>query len=347
MEHEILLSEDMPGIGRAGQRVTLALQPSDVHDPTELPEYLAGYKPFGYRADEMSEPVLVDNDSDKYRTFNSDDAFRAVDVKGSTQSAVPEVDPKSSLDTYKVIERFVGAFIPRQTELQTGNNYRPVFSAMRRARRAIELDREIDVFTLLNTVGNWATAQQNAAIALWSDVANGVPITDIQDSIEASDQIVTEVWMSQAAAFAALRTDQVRETMRQFHGDKAVEQTAQSVLDAGRMNANADFSIPGLPPIKVSASKVKNEGTGALDYVFNRTVVNLITKTPGVPADGEDIATSYTFRRRGPNGNGFSVREFEVQNRGPLGGTMVVVSMADEAKFTANNAGGIITGVLA
>ena len=69
---------------KAGQRVTLALDPADVHDPTEMSEYLAGYRPFEYRADEVSEPVLVDNDSDKYRTFSGDDAFRRVPVKGST-----------------------------------------------------------------------------------------------------------------------------------------------------------------------------------------------------------------------------------------------------------------------
>jgi hypothetical protein len=342
-EITLTLTNDMPGYGVKGQRVTLALEPQDVHDPTELPEYLAGYKPFGYRADELSVPVLVDNDSDKFRTFNSDDAFRRVDVKGSTQSAVPEVDPKSSLDSYKVVERFVGSFIPMQTQRQTGNNYRPVFASMRRCRRAIELDRELDVFALLNATASWDASVVNAAANPWTDATLGTPLTDLQDSIEASAQPVSSVWMNQSVAHIFLRHPQIVSSMRQYFGDDRAPEVANAVLRAGIENLDVD--IPGLPPIKVSASKVKNESTDALDYVF-ANVVNLITHTPGVPADGEDIATTWTFRRRGPAGNGFNVREFFVENRGPEGGTMVVVGMADEAKMTADNAGGIITGVV-
>lgn len=340
---EITLAGDSQ-FGKAGQRVTLALQPQDVHDPTELSTYLAGYKPFGFRADEVSVPVMVDNDSDKFRTFSSDNAFKKVDVKGSTQSAVNEVDPKSSLDTYKVVERFIGSFIPAQTEMQTGNNYRPRFSALRRCSNAISLDREIDVFNLINTAGNWATAQNNAAADAWTELVTGFPLTDLQDAIVASAQPVTGIWMCQEAAFAFFRHPQVIDSMRQSLGDGPATGIINGVLDA--QTSDSDVRIPGLPPIHISAAKVLNEGTGNLDYVFNRTVCNLITQTPGVPADGEDVATTWTFRRRGDAGNGFDVREFFVDGRGPKGGTMVVASMADIAKFTANNAGGIITGIL-
>ena len=78
MDMEIKLAEDVQGIGKAGERVTLALQPSDVHDRTELPTYLAGYRPGQFRADEASKIILVDNDQGKRRDFSSDDAFRAV-----------------------------------------------------------------------------------------------------------------------------------------------------------------------------------------------------------------------------------------------------------------------------
>ena len=65
----------------------------------------------------------------------------------------------------------------------------------------------------------------------------------------------------------------------------------------------------------------------------------------GIPSDGEEIATTYTFRRKGISGTGLDVREFEVENRGPLGGTMIVVTVADIPIITGNNAGGLITGV--
>lgn len=347
MDMEIILAENIQGIGAAGQRVTLALTPADVHDPTELPEYLAGYKVFSYRAEEASPLILVDKDEDKYRSFDRDDSFRRVNVKGSTQGAVPEVDPKSGLDSYKVQERYVGSFVPQQTENQSGpTSYRPMQAAGRRCMRAIELDREIDVWNLLGTAGTWATAQQSAASGTgWLDLVAGDPIKDIQTVIEKSDQPVSALWMNQRIAHRFLRHPEVRDHMRQVMGDSGAQGIAAAVASAGQDGANSDFSIPGLRPMKVVASKYKNESTGNLDYCMPDVVVAVTVPPGGAPMDGEEIATTYTFRRRGPAGNGISVREFFVEGRGPLGGTMVVVSVADVPTITANNAGGILTGV--
>lgn len=341
------LAENVQGIGIAGERVTLALVPADVRDTTELPEYLAGYSPYGFRADEASPVVLTDLEEAKYRTFDSDDAFRRTNVKGSTQGPVPEVDPKSSLNTYKVVERYIGSFVPRQTQLQPSSNanYNPIMAASRRCKRAIMLDREVDAFTLLGTSGNWASGQVTAATAAWTDETNGDPILDIQTLIEKSAQMVNTLWMNQRIANRFLRHPRVRNHMRQLLGDGAAAQVASAVANAGRTDVNSDFVIPGLPMIKVCASKVKNESTSALDYVLGNVVIGVTVPPGDVPTDGEEIATTYTFRRRGVSGTGLDVREYEVDGRGPLGGTMIVVATADVPVLTANNAGGIITGV--
>jgi hypothetical protein len=341
------LAENVPGIGGVGERVTLALVPTDIRDTTEIPEYLAGYRPYGFRGDEVSPVVLVDAEEAKYRTFDSDDAFRRVQVKGSMQGAVPEVDPKSSLNTYKVIERYVGSFVPRQTQLtqSTANNYNPIMAASRRCMRAIMLDREVDAFNLVGTAGNWATGQQTAATAVWTDQTNGDPVLDIQTMVEKSAQMVSAVWMNQRIANRMLRHTKVREHMRQLLGDSAASQIATAIANSGRMEVNSDFVIPGLPMFKVVASKVKNETTGALEYVMPDVAVGVTVPPGGIPTDGEEIATTYTFRRRGISGTGLDAREYEVEGRGPLGGTMIVVAAADVPIITANNAGGIITGV--
>jgi hypothetical protein len=69
----------------------------------------------------------------------------------------------------------------------------------------------------------------------------------------------------------------------------------------------------------------------------------MVTTPPGVPVDGEEIATTHTFRRRGASSVGFETREFRVEGRGN-GGTMVVANMADIAVVTGNNCGGLIVG---
>jgi hypothetical protein len=341
------LAENVQGIGMAGERVTLALVPTDIRDTTEIPEYLAGYTPYGFRADEASPVVLTDAEEAKYRTFDSDDAFRRVQVKGSTQGPVPEVDPKSGLSTYKVLERYIGSFVPRQTQLtqSSNNNYNPIMAASRRCKRAIMLDRELDAFALLGTSGNWNASAITAAGAVWTDDTLGDPILDIQTMVEKSAQMVNTVWMNQKIANRFLRHSKVRSHMRQLLGDGAASGVAAAVANAGNPGANSDFVIPGLPMIKVVASKVKNESTGLLDYVLGNVVIGVTVPPGGIPTDGEEIATTYTFRRKGISGTGLDVREFEVEGRGPLGGTMIVVSAADIPIMTANNAGGIITGV--
>lgn len=338
----------------SGEIVTMALQPQDVHDPTELPTYLAGYKPFEFRADEASPPILVDNDQDKLRNFASDDAFRRVDVKASLTGAIPEVDPSSSLITYKVVERLVGSFIPRATELQTGNNYRPRQVAARKDKRVIQLDRECDVWSMLTTTGNWTAGNVVALTSgyQWGNLsssgygANSDPVYDIQTMYAASAQPISHYWLNYNTACAMLRHPNVRNMMRQNIGDGAADAALLRVSGADYSAGSIDFAIPGLGQFKIAAAKVKNESTLALDYILPNGYVVAVTVPPGVPQDGEEIATTYTPRRRGPSGVGFETREFFVDARGALGGTMVVASMADIAIVTGSNCGGLLTGAL-
>lgn len=348
-ELSVKLAMDVPGIGKEGDRVSLALTPSDVHDPTEMTTYLAGYKPFGFRADEVSPPILVDKDEDKYRTFSSDDAFRRVTVKGSLTSAVPEVDPKSSLTNYKVIDRFIGGFVGRITQQQPTNpNYDPIMAVLRRCSNALYLDREIDVMNLVGTAANWDSSVRTAIAGSseW-DTTNGDPIKDLQTAIELSWQPVTEIWMNQKCGHTFFRNTNVRNQMRQLLGDGAAPDAVANIYRAGTPgSAPVDVVIPGLPPIKIIASKAKNESTGALDYTLSSDVAVLAHRPPGVPQDGEDIASTYTFRRRGPGGQGVEVRQYPIEGRGPYGGTMVVVAMADVAVMTGTVVGGIVTNTL-
>jgi hypothetical protein len=350
---QLKLAEDSPH-GKAGQIVTLALTPQDVHDPTELPTYLAGYREYEFRADEASPVILVDNEQDKFRTFNKDDAFRRMDVKIGAQAPIPEVDPGSSLSSYQTIYRAAGSFIPVQTEKQTGNNYNPRQRAAANAARRLYIDRELDVWALLGTATNFVSANRFALGGgfQWGNLttagqgANSDPMFDLQMGIVTSAQPIAGTWFNQKTAFAFLRHPNVRNHMRQMLGDGAVNAMILAVQDAMKPGQNVDFSIPGLPPFHVSAAKVKNESTGNLDYILPDGVVIGVVRPPGVPTDGQTIATSYTFRLRGPSGVGFETREYFVDGRGPYGGTMVVASMSDIAKFTGTDCGFIITAAL-
>ncbi len=337
------------GTPERGQLVTLSLVPSDVSEPAEMSTYLAGYKPFPFRADEVSPPVLVDKDEDRFRDFNIDDAFRRVDVKGSREGAIPEIDVKSSLTNYVVVDRFLGAFINDITEQNAaadGAPFRPRQRSMRRVGWALQLDRELDLWGLLDTGGSWTAANTvtlGAAFA-WNGGASADPIFDIHGRVEASAQMVTGTWFNQQVANTFLRNPSVRDHMRQMIGDNAADSALGQVQNAATQQV--DFRIPGLPPFHVAAAKVKNETTLALDYILPDSVIMNTVPPGGIPLDGEETATTYTFRRRGVAGVGFETREFRIENRGPKGGTMVVASMADIAVITGSNVGGRIADVI-
>lgn len=338
----VTLSMDVPGIGQAGQTLMLALTPADVHDPSEMPTFLQGYRNAEFRADEASPVVLRDQDSDKYRRFDEDATFRPVKVKGSINGAIPEVDVGTVMADYSVVDRFIGGFVNDITA-QNATAYRPRAAVLKKCSNALMLDREIDAWTLLTTSANWHASVQTtlAAAYKWNGGASADPIGDIQTRLESSLARITDIWMNLRVANAFLRNSTVKDWFKQWLGDGAVDGAIRSLNTAVASPNMVDFTIPGIPAtFHVVAAKV--QGASSIDYIMGNHVVFTRRPPGGQPADGEDIATSYTFRRRGAAGVGFMTREFRVEGRGPQGGSMVVVSQADIAKMVGPKVGGLI-----
>jgi len=340
------LIEDSPA-GKAGQRVQFALNPSDVHIAHEIDTFLAGFSPQGYRADEACPVTLVDKETDRFRTFGSNNVFQQVEVRTSRQASIREVDIETSTSLYLVEERALGAFVPRVTQDQATFDVKMGHST--RILEALGLDREIRIFGtggLYTTTANW---NANNVVALtgggaqWDDPENADPILDIQERIEASAQPITGTYLNPMVAHRFLAADRVRSHMRQMLGDNAPN---ADVIGASGVQSAVDFVIPGLPPFHVVAGKVLNETTGALDYILGDSVIGVSFPTNGQPTDGKSTMTAITFRERGLSGNGFTTREFEVNSRGLQGGTMMVSGHAEDEQMIANNCGFLLNDVL-
>lgn len=348
----VKLVADAPGIGRAGDRVTFSLAPADVTISEEMDTMMAGYSPVGFRADEACPIMLVGKDTNQFRVFGLNNAFRPVEVLSSMQADIPEVDPDSSLDTYLVQERALGGFIPAITEINAdeGAGLYDVRAAVgRRISWALALDRELRVFGssgLLATAANWNAANRFTIAGggtEWNAQTTGDPIKDIFDVVEVSAQPCTDIWLSPPVAHHFIRSQSVRDHLRTMLGDGA---PGAETAAATAAQANMDFRIPGLPPFHIVAGKVLNESTGALEFILNDTVV--ITGNPpgGTPLTGEEIMTCKTFRRRGPSGTGFTTREFPLERRGLHGGMFMASGHAEQVKMVANNVGGIIINTI-
>lgn len=325
-------------LGREGEVVQLALTPSDVHYAAEMESFLAGYKPFAMRADEVSPPILVDKDEDYYRIFDSDDAFLEVACEGGLEADIPQTQVTSATSKYSVVNRFIGSFISDVTEQNASALYRCRQRSLKRCATIVSLRRERVLATLLTTSGNWTAANVDTLVAAerWNGGGSSDPIQNIQDLMAVSAQQVTDIWMPEKVSYAFLRHASVRDHMRQLLGDNPATIGTDML----------DYQIPGLPPIHVLPAKYRATAGGTITPVWGTSCI-LTCTPPGTPTDGEEVATSYTFRRRGNAGVGYETREFRVENRGPKGGTMVVVEVADVPKMTGSNCGGLIENAIA
>jgi hypothetical protein len=212
--------------------------------------------------------------------------------------------------------------------------------AAQRCKNALDLDRECDVFqTLLGERENW-DASVRTSVSCVQNIGGGLsdPIRHIQVAIKKSSRLVTDIWFNRTIAGVFIQHPAVQERIGPAGFDAINESLMKSSIQ------KVDFEIPELPLFHVVASKVVGP-TGRLEYTMGDVV--LLTHTPAVIRnDGGELcetASSYTFRKRGPYGNGYSVKLFRVE--GCDGGLLVVATYDSEA-LTNPTAGGIVTDVL-
>lgn len=333
-----------------GRKLELGLTTADVHDPTEMPSYLAGYSNEEFRHSEICQIILVDKDEDKYRTFSSSAAFKPVKVKTTDDAYPSEIKVESSLTNYKVQPRRLAAFISDTVAQQVTNpGYDVRYVHMERAARAINMDLEIDVLGpsgLLTTSTAWTSGYYVALGAgfNWNGGVNSNPITDLRGRIVKSAQRITRFFFNQRVAGYFLDNPAVRDYTRFKMGDAALDAMVKAVFDTDASDGTLDFTIAGLGKFSVCCAKAEDT-TGAIDYIMPDVVVG-VTQPPGVPTNGERIATSYNFRRRGPAGNGFNTKEVRIEQRG-VGGTLLIAEEASIPTMTGPIVGGLITGVVA
>lgn len=333
-----------------GEKLELDLSTSDVHVPTELPSYLAGYPVEEYRAEECCPEVLVDQDQDVYRTANSAMAFAPATVKTDDKSNPNEITFETSTSPYKVQPRRIASFIPDTVRSQASPAYDVRFVHMELCKRVIALDIERDVLGstgLLTTSTNWA-ASNRIALALgqqWGGPsgigASSDPVKDLRAVINASATRITKWVLNQKMAGFLLDNPAFRAYTRATIGDQPLDRTVRAIVDEGE--GQIDFKVPGLGTFCVCCAKWTAPGASSLSYVMADVVVGLHLP-PGQPVNAMTISTCKNFRRRGAYGVGYGVREARIETRG-AGGTFIIVEEASIPTMTSTLAGGIITGV--
>lgn len=326
-----------------GRKLELAITTADVHESSELPTYIAGYTNEEFRHEEMCPIVPVDNDEDRYRTFNDANVFQPVRVKADDESDINQITVKTSLSPYKVQPRRIGAFIPKHVERQQGPNYNVREAAGARCKRVINMDLEADTNNLLFTSANWGAAQvvTLGATENWEDGADSDPIKVLRMRGNASYGPITRWWMNPEVAGIFLENEAVRAHLRHVRGDGPLD--TGIARGAIRNGQRLDFSIVGVGEFSVAGAKWFNPATKALEYMMPDGVIGLASP-PEVNL--ETMATCKRFRRKDDSGVGFNVRELQLDWRG-AGGTLIVVEEASDEVMTGKVVGALILGVMA
>lgn len=347
----VTLTNDVPGLGRAGETVRLTMYPEDVQGTQMILETLVvGFSQAGFRGEEACPEYLVDTNTGKYQVYSLNNIARLVNVVSSPQAAIPEIDVERSWAEYYLTERALGGFVPAVTQwhVDKGLATFDVKAELSIAIRAkLLLDYEVRVWTMYTTSGSWNAAnRETLGVGVEWTNTNGKPITNINARLNASAQPVTDIWFNPLVCQAFLANPETREQIKYMKGDLP---TPNEIIQAqANTHDNIDFKIAGFPTFHVVAGKVYNESTGNLDWILGDTTV-LTSNPAGAGTRKDAIMTARTFRRRGPNGTGYQVIDVPIPpgERGFNGGNFLAAGNADQVQMISGVVGGAIFNCLA
>ena len=330
-----------------GRVVTMDISPSDVHVDQALPNAAFGYKLAGGVADEVCPIVPVPKASDKYFIWDKYDAFQQATNPVIADGAQPsEISPRLSTSAYSTTPYALQAFVSTELEANADSPLRPRAMATQRLVNALLLAREARVAALLTTQGNYSAGYYAAATAQWNGGATSDPVADIEARMEAALMPITAVVMSRRVYHAFSRNSAVQKFI-------AFKDSVPGLPSPEQFTSNN--ALLQLPRIIVSDMKGLSNTTGTIDYVWGNNVALIHAPPGGIPADGQDVASAYTFRWQDgaliADGSalpgGFFVRSYFDQRRGGRGGTTIVVGHNDAEVMTSSLVSGLITGCYA
>lgn len=307
----------------------------DVHIPSAMANYAAGYKQGPAVAEIVAPVVLSEKASDYYFTFDKDDALQSAQTTLAAEGdRLPEISPRLSNSTFTTQPYGLAAFIPQGVIANADSPLNPRMAAMNRMLNAMSLAREQrTAAALMNATTFSGFTSAIAAGSKWNGGADSDPVADIHLGIETALQDINQILMAENVWHAFVRNSNVAK----FGMYK----------DGANVTPGALSALLGLPEIVIARMKGKSASAGTYGYVWGSGCL-LLHNPPGVPADQQSIATSKTFRWSKGEGmgsidGGFRVRSWFDPNRGQDGGEMLAVAVNEVPVVTAPATGYLLT----
>lgn len=346
--HADLHNNTFAAIDRNGQVHNMSLGQGDVHIERALANYASGFSNAQGCADIAMPPVLVANASDRYWEWDKDDAFQAVDGTVVSPGAnVREVSARLSSNRFQTKQYALGAFVPTEVTANADAPLQIILQDMRRVMAALHVNREIRVADIMLNSANYSGNRliTLGAGAKWNGGASSDPIANIQ-------QIMEAMLMPASGMIMDLTT------WNWFTRNPAVQKFTTFKTAAppipGADQRDMFASLLNIPKPHVCQMRRKNMAV-ADSYPFvwaNDVVVYHRPDGGGLPLDGRDVATGYTFRWTGGTvegatvEGGWMIRSFFNPYRGARGGTQIIVTHNDAEQFISGFVGGLIKGAI-
>jgi hypothetical protein len=330
-------------IAMRDQAMLLDLGIADVHQAAPLPNVALGYHNEEGLADVVSPVIPSAQPSAKYYQWNEDDAFQAVDdVATAPGGDVPEITPRLSNVNFSSTEYAVSVHVPTEVQAAADSPLQPYFMGVRRCLAALAIAREQRIVKLVDDTTKY-DAQRVLDLTAdpttkWNGGSNSNPVRNIQQIMEAAAMEPTGM----AASRAVKNWFTINAAVQKFTASKT---NVKPIPDAAEWSALLE-----LPKWWVGKMKVKT-ATKTFNYVWGNDLV-LFRTPPGVPSDGMDASTAYSYRWNGgvtSDGEmqgGYLVRGFFDMKRGPRGGMTAIVTHQDADILTSNLIGGVIKGCI-
>lgn len=318
-------------------RASDPLSPSNAHVVAALSDFASSYSNGAFFADRVSPIIPVDKDSDSFFQFARKDATTdTVQIVGE-QGAIPQSTIETSKATYVTLGYGQRAPVSRALQVTADPAVRPKERSTAAIMRNLMLAREIRVASKITTSGNWASGNNAAATAVWTDQTAGVPLTDIHTALEAIPASGDDSMLIAICALEVFNALTSHPQIRDMHG------TLPGPIDEPTLAKYLKFD-----ELLVSNTQKNTANTGQ-DPVYGRVwldTVFAIVKVPRQLMGVDQEMFSATFRRNmeGASG-GMLVREWEEPSLGTEGTDMVAVTHRDDEFIIQDDAGYLITGV--
>ena len=176
----------------------------DVHVNAALTNLALGYHPQGLIARTIFPVIPVMKESDKYYVWNKQDAFVRKNTLRADGAESSTVGFRLSTDSYQCEEYALNTFVTDRQIKNADSVLNLKNAKQRRLQGLLEIDLEVRVATLLQTLGTWATTNRNTLSGAdqfdtASFAASGVPIETRFDTAkrrfarERADMILTRL----------------------------------------------------------------------------------------------------------------------------------------------------------